>query len=138
MKSVFCQVLAAPKDGDELRICYTHKARGGMTEAAIKIGRDHFWRQLKEGEQAGKREVWNFQPDPNVPVTVFVAMTESETCTAIAASLADIITRLWTGEMFSCKARNNELVITTSDDDVIFFPMLNGTKEAGLDVVTVE
>jgi hypothetical protein len=138
MKSVFCGVIALPKVGDELRVCATHKVRGGRSEAAVVIGTPHFWRALPEGEAQGDREVWNYQPDPNVPPIVNVKLTEDESKTAVAAALADSIGKQWSGDSFSCRVRGADLVITTNDDDITFFAMLNGTEAEGRDVLKVE
>ena len=109
MRTIFCRVLKVPKDGDELRLFYTG-SRGGMTEAAYKV-RD-------KAPVGGNSE----------PMTV----------EEVAQGLANAIGGSWTGELFSCRVRGDEIVITCGHDDITFHPMHNGTEAAGREYLQVE
>src|SRR6266853_4780797 len=98
MLALFCKVKKIPKVGDDLRICYTHKIRGGRSEACCILNRTHFYRRLEANEEPGDREIWNEQPDPFAPAVVWVKLADDESKAAIISSLARVISDSWVGE----------------------------------------
>jgi hypothetical protein len=137
MKTVFCRIIKPAAAGDDLRVCYT-APRGGRTEAAYVVEKADLWRALREGEEINGRETWTIQPEPDAPPDVRVKCTDEEMAEKLAANIGDMISRKWVGEMFGCKVRKNEVILTCLHDDVTFFAMLNGTEEKGKTVIEVE
>lgn len=146
MKTIFVRLLKLPQRGDELRLVHTHADRGGASEAACPIGLQHFWRQRKETvddngkpvyEDTNGRETWNKQVDPDLPPDVYIKLTEDESRAAVMAALGKIIGDGW-GDLFHCRVRGDELVITVTDDKIVFYPMLNGTSTDGARYVEIE
>ena len=144
MRTVFCRVLKAPFPGDELRLCYT-TAHGGMTEAAYLVKKSDFYRVVSDAEastaEVDGRKVDRYVPGPDdedrTPVN-YLLLSEPEMREAIASKLSEAIGRQWTGELFACKVRRDEIVITCSQDDIKFFPMRNGAEAAGREYLEVE
>jgi hypothetical protein len=138
MKTIFARVKpAALLEGDEIRICYT-ASRGGCTEAGYKVKKEDLWRPIREGETYCGGAQWIVQPDPNQPAETRVPCSPEELAEAIAEKLKDAIARVWSGELFKATRRKNELVLTCGHDDQTFFPMLNGTQQAGEEVIEIE
>lgn len=121
MRSIFCRVIKVPPVGSELRLCYT-AARGGRTEAVYKVR---------------SQTMIPTEYDDNDSVTV-QGIDRPPTAEEIADGLSSAIGSQWTGELFSCKARRDEIVITCGHDDISFYPMHNGTVEAGREYLQVE
>lgn len=138
MKALFCKIKKLPEIGDDLRICYSHIQRGGRSEACCTLNRTHFWRPVNGNEDLNGREMWKEQLEPNLPPAIWVKLTDDEAKEQIIATLASAISNSWTGELFACKARGDELVITSLDDGLKFFPMLNGRIEDGHDFIEIE
>jgi hypothetical protein len=137
VKTIFARVKpAALLEGDEIRICYT-ASRGGCTEAGYKVKKEDLWRPIREGETSFDAK-WIVQPDPNQPAITKVPCAPDELAEVIAEKLTDAIARVWSGELFKATRRKNELVLTVAMDDQTFFPMLNGTRQAGEEVIEIE
>jgi hypothetical protein len=137
VKTVFARLKpAALVEGDEIRICYT-ASRGGCTEAGYKVRKEDLWRPIREDETSFDA-TWIVQPDPTQPAITKVPCSPDELAEVVAEKLKDAIARVWQGELFKASRRKSELVLTCSADDQTFFPMLNGTREAGEEVIEIE
>ncbi len=144
MRTVFCRVLKVPAKGDELRLFYT-TSHGGMTEASYRVKNSDFYRTVSDEEAAlaetDGRKVDRYVPGPDdedrTPVN-YLILNEKEQCELIARKLSESIGGQWTGELFSCRVRSDEIVITCSQDDITFHPMHNGTEAAGREYLEVE
>src|SRR5229473_1139273 len=115
MNSIFATVTKIPKLGDEVRICHTHITRGGRSDVSCMMKREHFWRPITKDEKVNRRETWIQQPEPTDLRITWVKMTADETKTAIAAAIVKTVTEQWSNELFSCKARGPEIVITCNN-----------------------
>lgn len=137
MKSVICTIKKLPTLGDEIRICYT-ASRGGMTEAAYKVAERDFWRQATPADDSSGRETKTVRRDINEPEETYVKLDDEEIKAKAASELAGLISRSWSGDLVGVKAKGDTLIITCAQDDLRFFPMVNGTRAAGEEYMSIE
>lgn len=137
MKSVLCTINKLPNMGDEIRIVYT-ATRGGMTEASYKVSERDFWRRATDGEDLHGREKKIVAAALDEPEITYIKLTDEEIKQKAAQEIAGVISRSWSGDLIGVKAKGDTLIITCAQDDLRFFPMVNGTRAAGEEYMSIE